>query len=263
MSFPAARTECGIGPVMGDYRGVSELQDTSPAAPAAPSRGAAPEGPGAAGQPPVKPVLRAAAAKRANASVIGMFIALLLSIAVFLPIVLLNPSPKTDGYRPDIKVSAVAQNAADVAGFTPAAPDTGDTFRANYARWESGSGSGVPTWEVGYLTPKESFIGLVQTRQSNPTWLLQQTRNAAVTGTRNAGGVDWELRDTGKGEKSMVLVHGGTTVILTGSAQLDEFSVLAAAVVKSIDAGATTPTAVPSPGNAPHATVSPSTVPSP
>ena len=135
-----------------------------------------------------------------------MIIALVLSIATFLPIVLMNPSPKSDGYRPNINVSAVAQNAAGVAGFTPVAPETGDTFRANYARWESGTGSGVPTWEVGYLTPKESFIGLVQTRQANPTWLLQQVKSAPVTGTRNAGGRDWELRDTGKGEKSMVLV---------------------------------------------------------
>ena len=86
----------------------------------------------------------------------------------------------------------------------PWPPIPGDTFHANYARWESGSGSGVPTWEVGYLTPKESFIGLVQTRQANPTWLLQQTKSAPVTGTRNAGGQDWELRDTGKGEK----IHG-------------------------------------------------------
>ena len=169
---------------MGDYRGVSELQETPPAAPASPAGTAGQEAPGAAGQPPVKPVLTAGAAKRANASVIGMIIALVLSIATFLPIVLMNPSPKSDGYRPDINVSAVARNAADVAGFTPAAPDTGETFRANYARWESGTGSGVPTWEVGFLTPKESFIGLVQTRQSNPTWLLQQVKSAPVTGTR-------------------------------------------------------------------------------
>lgn len=245
---------------MGDYRRVSELQDTSPAAPASPSGGAAPAGAGAAAPAPVKPVLRAAAAKRANASVIGMIVALAVSIAVFLPVVLLNPAPKTGGYRPDINVSAVAQHAADVAGFTPAAPETGGTFRPNYARWESGSGSGVPTWEVGYITPKESFIGLVQTRQSNPTWLLQQTKNAAVTGTRSAGGLEWELRDTGKGEKSMVLVHGGSTVILTGTAQLDEFTVLAAAVVKSIDAA---PAPIASPGNPPQETVSPSTAPAP
>jgi hypothetical protein len=103
---------------------------------------------------------------------------------------------------------------------------------------------------VGYITPRESFIGLVQTRQSNPTWLLQQTNNARVTGTRTAGGLEWELRDSGKGEKSMVLVHRGTTVILTGSAQLDEFSVLAAAVVTSLDSN-------------PVVTLSPSVPPSP
>jgi hypothetical protein len=147
----------------------------------------------------------------------------------------MNPSPKSDGYRPNVDVSEVARNATDVAGFTPVAPETGGAFTSNYARWESGSGTGVPTWEVGYLTPKESFIGLVQTRQANPTWLLQETKSAPVTGTRSAGGQEWELRDTGKGEKSMVLNYRGTTVVLTGTAQLDEFGILADAVVKSLE----------------------------
>ena len=248
---------------MGDYRGVSDLQETPPSAPASPAGTAGPEAPGTAGQPPVKPVLSAGAAKRANASVIGMIVALVLSIAAFLPIVLMNPAPKTDGYRPNIDVSSVARNAADVAGFTPSAPSAGDAFRANYARWESGTGSGVPTWEVGYLTPRESFIALVQTRQSNPTWLLQQVKSAPVTGTRSAGGRDWELRDTGKGEKSMVLANAaGTTVILTGSAQLDEFTVLAAAVVKDLESNSGT-AGTAAPGNTSEATVSPSPVTSP
>jgi hypothetical protein len=235
---------------MGDYRSVSETQDKStPETKTA--RQSSPAGaPGTADAPAVKPVIRAAAAKRANASVIGMIIALVVSVAAFLPIVLMNPAPKTDGYRPNVDVSAVARNAAGVAGFTPVAPGTGDTFRANYARWESGTGTGVPTWEVGYLTPKDSFIGLVQTARANPTWLLQQTKSAPVTGSRNAGGLDWELRDTGKGEKSMVLTHKGTTVVLTGTAQLDEFAALADAVVKSLESN-------------PAATVSPSATPSP
>ncbi|MCX6497732.1 MAG: DUF4245 domain-containing protein [Arthrobacter sp.] len=224
---------------------MNELQDTPPEAPGSPAGGTASDVDSAATDQPVKPVIRAAAAKRANASVIGMIIALVVSIGAFLPVVLMNPSPNGDGYRPNINVSAIAQNAAGVAGFTPVTPETGDTFRSNYARWESGSGSGVATWQVGYLTPKESFIALVQTRQSNPTWLQQQTKSAPVTGTRNAGGRDWQLRDTGKGEKSMVLDYRGTTVVLTGPAQLEEFSVLAAAVVKSLD-------------NNPAATASPS-----
>lgn len=233
---------------MGDYRRVNELQDTPSEAAGSPARGASPEVTSAGNDQPVKPVIRAAAAKRANASVIGMLVALVLSIAAFLPVVLMNPAPKSDGYNPNIDVAGIARNAAGVAGFTPVAPQTNDTFRPNYARWESGTGSGVATWEVGYLTPKDSFIGLVQTRQSNPTWLLQQTKSAPVTGTRNAGGHDWQLRDTGKGEKSMVLDYRGTTVILTGPAQLEEFSTLAAAVVGSLDSN-------------PAATVSPSASP--
>jgi len=71
-----------------------------------------------------------------------------------------------------------------------------------------------------------------------------------VTGKRSAGGQEWELRDTGKGEKSMVLTYRGTTVVLTGSAQLDEFAELGAAVVKSIEANPAV-TVSPSPGTAP------------
>ncbi|HEX7201926.1 MAG TPA: DUF4245 family protein, partial [Arthrobacter sp.] len=98
--------------------------------------------------------------------------------------------------------------------------------------------------------PKESFIGLVQTRNANPTWLLQQTRNAPVTGSRSAGGQEWELRDTGKGEKSLVLDYRGTTVVLSGEAQLDEFAALAAAVVTSLESNPAV-TVSPSPAAAP------------
>ena len=210
-------------------------EKTSPSPDPAGSAGGGTPGSDGSGTP-IKPVIPAAAAKRANASVIGMVIALVVSIAAFLPVILMNPLPKSDGYRPDIDVAGIAQRAADVAGFTPVAPDTGNAFRANYARWEAGTGNGVPTWEVGFLTPKESFIGLVQTSKANPTWLLQQTKNAPVTGSRNAGGQDWELRDTGKGEKAMVLNYRGSTVVLSGAAQMDEFSTLAAAVVTSLDA---------------------------
>jgi Protein of unknown function (DUF4245) len=245
-----AGAEWKYGSGMGDYRGVNDMQEaTSPSS--GQEQPEARSGPaGSSADAAVKPVIPAAAAKRANASVIGMIIALVLSIAAFLPVVLMNPQPKGDGYRPDIDVASVARNAADVAGFTPVAPDTGNAFRANYARWEAGTGSGVPTWEVGYLTPKTSFIGLVQTRNPNPTWLLQQTKNAPITGSRNAGGQEWELRDTGKGEKSMVLNYRGSTVILSGAAQLDEFATLAAAVVTSLD-------------SSPAVTVSPSAAPTP
>ncbi|WP_347110325.1 DUF4245 domain-containing protein [Paenarthrobacter sp. S56] len=220
---------------------MSETQDR-PAA--GNDRNAAEANPTSAPEAPFKPVIPAKAAKRANASVIGMIIALVLCVLAFLPVVLMNPAPKGENFRPPVDVAGIARNAADVAGFTPVTPDTGDTFKPNYARWETGTGTGVPTWEVGYLTPKEAFIGLTQTRQANPTWILQQTGNLPVTGTRNAGGQDWELRDSGKDKRSMTLQYKGTTIILSGTASIDEFATLAAAVVKSADqapAAASTP----------------------
>lgn len=217
-------------------------------------------GTGGPDQPVVKPVIAAKAAKRANASVIGMVMALLVCILAFLPIVLMNPAPKSDGYRPNVNVAATAANAKDVAGFTPVAPDTGDTFSPNYARWVSGTGDGVPTWEVGYLTPKQAFIGIVQTSKANPTWLVQQTNKAPVTGTRSAGGRNWELHDTAKGNRSMVLNYRGTTIILSGTAGLDEFSTLAAAVVKAVDAA---PAASPDSSMKPGETVSQAAPPTP
>jgi len=214
---------------------VSETQDKPVAENPSEASGADPNNGQAAPDAPFKPVIAAKAAKRANASVIGMVIALLVCVLAFLPIVLMNPAPKGEGFRPTIDVAAIAGNATGVAGFTPVTPDTADTFKPNYARWESGTGSGVPAWEIGFLTPKEKFIGLTQTSQANPTWIAQQTENLPVTGTRNAGGQEWELRDSGKEKRSMILQYRGTTLILSGTANLDEFATLAAAVVKSAE----------------------------
>lgn len=219
------------------------MQESSPSQPAAQQPAA--QQPAVQQDQQVKPVIPAAAAKRANASVIGMILALAVSILAFLPVVLMNPAPDSDDFVSKVDVNAAAGYAKDVAGFTPATPDTNGSYRSNYARWESGTSDGVPTWEVGYLTPAGSFVGLVQTRASNPTWLADITANAPVTGTRDAGGHAWELRDSGKGEKNMILNHKGTTVVLSGPASLDEFSTLAAAVVTSMDA-ATDVTVAPS-----------------
>ena len=184
-----------------------------------------------------------------------MIIALVVSIAAFLPIVLMNPFPKSDGFRPGHQRQRRRPERRGCGGIHTRGARRPATHSVRITPAGSpGTGSGVPTWEVGYITPKDSFIGLVQTRQSNPTWLLQQTKSAPVTGTRNAGGQDWELRDTGKGEKSMMLDYRGTTVVLTGTAQLDEFAVLADAVVKSMDSN---PAVTVSPSASPRRKVGP------
>ncbi|WP_245827983.1 DUF4245 domain-containing protein [Sinomonas mesophila] len=182
---------------------------------------------------PVKPVISAAAAKRANASVIGMIMALAVSVLAFVPIVLLNVAPTTDGYRPAVDVAAVARNAAPVAGFEPVAPALPEGYSPNYARWNAAGADGVAHWDVGWMTPEKQFVSLVQTATANPTWLLTQVKQAPVTGTRAVGGVEWTLYDKPGIERSLVGQVDGTTVVLSGSAGFAELDVLAEAVVTS------------------------------
>ena len=84
--------------------------------------------------PAVKPVIAAGAAKRATASVVGMLLAMLSTVAIVLVIVWLNPQQKAESYRSNIDVAAVSADAADTAGFTPVAPVLPEGWSANYAR---------------------------------------------------------------------------------------------------------------------------------
>ncbi|MDP5227374.1 MULTISPECIES: DUF4245 domain-containing protein [Arthrobacter] len=188
------------------------------------------------GDPGFKAVLSKNAAKRANASVIGMILALLVSLACILPVILLNAQPQQGPITPPVDVAGVSRNAASVAGFTPSVPELPDGWKANYARWNSGTADGVPAWEVGFLSPSQGFVGLTQTVKGNPTWVTQQAENAPVTGTRTIAGHDWTLRDKGKGPKTLVLDYRGYTLILNGTAELKEFDVVGAAVLKAVDA---------------------------
>lgn len=183
---------------------------------------------------PVKPVLTAKQANRAKAPVVGMLLAVGLTLAVLLPVMFLNPGSKPEVYKRNIDVPGVALQAESTAGYLPLAVDLPDGWTSNYARWNTGGTAQVPAWEVGYLTPGGEYIGLVQTDKANPTWIGQATDYAPVTGDRKAG-ASWELRDAGKGERSLVLERGDVTVILSGTAELDEFDVLATAVVKELD----------------------------
>ncbi|MBG0738280.1 DUF4245 domain-containing protein [Paeniglutamicibacter antarcticus] len=198
--------------------------------------------------PAVRPVIAASAAKRANASIMGMVLALLVTLAVVLPVILLNAHQNASVYRPDVDVPVIAAQARDVAGFAPVAA-LPPGWSVNYARWKSAGADGVAFWEVGYVSASGQFISLKQSALANPSWLAQNANNAPVTGERQIGAHNWELRDKPGSDKSLILQYRGTTMILTGSAPLTDFDTLGAAAIASIDhqldsptGGAATPT---------------------
>lgn len=180
------------------------------------------------------PVLTPKQAKRANSTVIGMLIAVAATFGLVLPVLLLNPTHTAETYARDIDVPNVSAEAADIAGYSPLAPDLPEGWTSNFARWNPGGSDGVPFWEVGYLTPERQFIQLTQTDSANPTWTAQRLDGTQQSGQRTVGTLDWELFDSSSGDSFLTTETGEFTLILNGTADLAEFDVLGEAILEDL-----------------------------
>lgn len=102
----------------------------------------------------------------------AMTYSVLATLAVVLGWMALNPQ-QTQEFDPGVDVAAAEAEVERVAAFDPPSIDAPETWRANFARWESGEGDGIPAWNVGYLTDEEEFFGLSQTVNATPDWVEQ------------------------------------------------------------------------------------------
>lgn len=178
-------------------------------------------------------------ARRLNAPVQGMIISMAVLLLLVLPFVWLQPRPDGQPYRPDVDVAQEASFVADAAPFRPVVPELEEGWTANYARWNGGAAEGVPYWEIGYVTPGSSFVGLVQTSMANPTWLAQQAETIPATATAEAGGVQWDVhvREESAEQDPLTVYTGevaGSTVVLKGDVPPTDLDRLATAVVEDL-----------------------------
>lgn len=163
-------------------------------------------------------------------SLIGATIASL-AIVLFLavPVMRSGPAPfESVDYR---AVAAEARAPGDEPLIAPALP-TG--WSANSA--ENRTTEQVPTWYIGFVTPKTQFIAVEQGIGANPTWLAAVLDRGQPTGTTTIGGLTWSVydrrasKDAGNFAYSLSTTVGGSTVVLHGTAVDAEFEVLAAAI---------------------------------
>lgn len=140
---------------------------------------------------PVTPVLTPAQAKRANQSLKGMVISVLLTVAVAIPVIALNPASNADRFKPDVNVPVVAQQAAQAADFTPVSPTMPEGWYPNFARWTAGTADKIDYWDVGFVTGDDGFVRIRQTADATPGWIAQMTEDAAQVGTVDVEGTEW------------------------------------------------------------------------
>ncbi|PQZ91046.1 hypothetical protein CQ018_13835 [Arthrobacter sp. MYb227] len=176
--------------------------------------------------PEITPVLTPSQAKRANQTLKGMIISVVLTVAVALPIIFINPASKAETYRQPVDISAVASQAAADAVFTPWAPALPEGDYVNFARWLTGNIDGIKYWEFGVVTHDDKFVWVRQTGDVNPSWLATVTDNAVPAGEHLVDGVAWELR---KKDKSQVLLStiGTSTIVLSSESGIETLEALA------------------------------------
>jgi hypothetical protein len=156
-----------------------------------------------------------------------------LLLAAFFGILMSNPgSPGIDAvdYR---SAAADAQGGIDEPLVAPVLPDG---WQANRAELQTGA-DGVAVWRLGLLTPAGEFIGVKQGIDANPTWLSAQVENTDETGAASIAGLDWTVREgdpEGNLARAMTATDEGSTLVLYGTAEDDEFTVVAEALAEEL-----------------------------
>lgn len=165
-------------------------------------------------------------------------IAASLGIVLFLVLVVVRPDPAPLV----IDHLAAAAEAEQSLGSTVVAPVVPPTWIANRAEL-AGSG-GVDEWTIGFITADETFIGLVQGFETNPTWLRDTLRDAGDGDDVEIAGVTWQRFDrrgvdgAGLREFALVTEAPGSTIVLYGTAADADFALLATAVAADLPADA-------------------------
>ena len=191
----------------------------------------APQTPPDAEEPQVTPVLTPSQSKRANQSLKGMIISVLLTVAVAVPVIALNPPSNNDQFKPDVNISAVASEAGQAADFTPVAPEVPADWYPNFARWISGSADKIDYWEVGYVTGDEGFVWIRQTADATPGWIAKMSQDATESGTVEVDGTTWESY-TREAKVSWVRKAKGSTLMLSSDSGNEVLQQAARSVMK-------------------------------
>jgi hypothetical protein len=179
----------------------------------------------------------AAAKRRARQTVNNLVLALIASLGIMLAIVLIVPRDDSNRIQ-KVDYKSIALEANTSSGKQIVAPELPDGWWANSARWSPKPVDGVQNWYVGFVGPKNQYIGLTQAFGINPTWLAMQLKNNSMTGTQAIGAYTWDIYEATEPngpvktkDFMMVLNYNKTdTAIIYGVAKPQDFVDVATAI---------------------------------
>jgi hypothetical protein len=182
----------------------------------------------------------AAANRRARQTVINLALSLAATIGVMIVMVLVVPRDDSSQIQ-RIDYKQVAAEAAEATQMPILVPEIEPGWWSNSARWTSKPKDGTDaSWYVGFVGPKNSYIGFTQTYNTNPTWLALQLTGLEDTGKTLLNG-EWSVwvspeKHVPAKTKDYMLVSslGKDTLLVYGTADEAEMTTFAAGVSSQV-----------------------------
>jgi hypothetical protein len=177
-----------------------------------------------------EPQKDAAAIRRARQTLINLMLALGVSVGLLLTFMMIVPRDDSNLIKP-VDYTSIAADVRSSTGIDVLAPATiPDGWWANNARWRDTTGDGVNYWFIGFVGPKNQFVGITQAFGTNPTWLALKTVEHEIVSesTPSEGSTLTEYRgraDNKSGEKLWIYKTADTNnaIIVDGTASREEF----------------------------------------
>ena len=165
----------------------------------------------------IKPTGRSNPRLRQSAGDMVRSLALVLGVVAVILVITLRPQPdavKVIDYQPQL---ALARSQAAYPVLAPVGLDAG--WRATSARWQPTTGSTPDmAWHLGFVTPDDAYAQLGQSSTANASYLPEQTDRGQLTGFVTVGGFDWQRYTSQSGQRSLVRLERGVTIVVTGTA---------------------------------------------
>ena len=184
----------------------------------------------------------AAAQRRARQTVINLILSLAATVALVLVMVLIVPRDDSNQI-PHVDYKAVAADAIDATKLPIVVPNIEADWWSNSARVSTKPTDGTDgSWYVGFVGPKNQYIGLTQTFKTNPTWVALQLSEKQQTGEIQTGQRVWQVwqsveKHVPAKTRDFMLVsgQGDDTFLIYGTASEREFKSFAGNVSDLID----------------------------
>jgi hypothetical protein len=177
--------------------------------------------------------------RRAKQTVNNLLLSLLATAAMVLLIILVVPRDESSRI-PKIDYSAVAVEASKSSGNEIIVPTLPDGWWSNQAQWLGQPADAVARFEVGFVGPKNEYIGETHAFEVNPTWIALSMKDVVLAENYSNpdSGYTWEIykspvvHEPAKTKDTIWMLQIGTDAIqLYGTGSKAQF----AAITKSIE----------------------------